>query len=157
MSLRDGKKKMSKSDASDASRINMTDEADAIDKKIRRATTYSDLLPGPDVLEDGGRVPEAARAARPEAYNLLGIYAALSEKSIEAVLGEFSGAQFSHFKAALTDLAVAVLGPIGAEMQRLCDDPAAVDAVLRDGAERARAIAEPVLEEAYRVVGFLRP
>jgi tryptophanyl-tRNA synthetase len=102
-------------------------------------------------------VPEATRAARPEAYNLLGIYAALSEKPIEAVLDEFAGAQFSHFKAVLTDLAVAVLGPIGAEMQRLCDDPAAVDSVLRDGAERARAIAEPVLEEVYDVVGFLRP
>ena len=157
MSLRDGKNKMSKSDASDASRINMTDDADAIAKKIRRATTDSDLLPGPEILDEGGRVPEEARAARPEAYNLLSIYAALSEKPIEAVLEKFAGAQFSHFKAALTELAVAVLGPIGAEMQRLGDDPSAVDAVLRDGAERARAIAEPVLEEAYRAVGFLRP
>ena len=165
MSLRDGKNKMSKSDPSDASRINMTDDADAIAKKIRRATTDSELLPGPDILDQGGpgggpgggRVPEAARAARPEAYNLLGIYAALSEKSVEAVLEEFAGAQFSRFKAALTELALAVLGPIGAEMRRLRDDPGAVDAVLRDGAERARAIAEPVLEEAYRAVGYLRP
>ena len=102
-------------------------------------------------------VSEETRAARPEAYNLLGIYAALSEKPIEAVLEEFSGTQFSHFKAVLTDLAVAVLGPIGAEMQRLCADPGAVDAVLHDGAERARAIAEPVLDEVYDVVGFLRP
>ncbi len=157
MSLRDGKKKMSKSDASDASRVNMTDDADTIAKKVRRATTDSELLPGADVLDDDGRVPEVARAARPEAYNLLGIYAALSGKPIEAVLEEFAGAQFSHFKAVLTDLAVAVLGPVGAEMQRLCDDPGAVDEVLRDGAERARAIAEPVLEEVYDVVGFLRP
>jgi tryptophanyl-tRNA synthetase len=157
MSLRDGKKKMSKSDASDASRVNMSDDADTIAKKVRRATTDSELLPGPDVLDDDGRVPEVARAARPEAYNLLGIYTALSEKPIEAVLEEFAGAQFSHFKAVLTDLAVAVLGPVGAEMQRLCDDPGAVDEVLRDGAERARAIAEPVLEEVYDVVGFLRP
>jgi tryptophanyl-tRNA synthetase len=157
MSLRDGKKKMSKSDASDASRVNMTDDADTIAKKVRRATTDSELLPGPDVLDDDGRVPEVARAARPEAYNLLGIYTALSEKPIEAVLEEFAGAQFSHFKSVLTDLAVAVLGPVGAEMQRLCDDPGAVDEVLRDGAERARAIAEPVLEEVYDVVGFLRP
>ncbi len=157
MSLRDGKKKMSKSDASDASRVNMTDDADTIAKKVRRATTDSELLPGPDVLDDDGGVPEVARAARPEAYNLLGIYTALSEKPIEAVLEEFAGAQFSHFKAVLTDLAVAVLGPVGAEMQRLCDDPGAVDEVLRDGAERARAIAEPVLEEVYDVVGFLRP
>ena len=157
MSLRDGKKKMSKSDASDASRVNMTDDADTIAKKVRRATTDSELLPGPDVLDDDGGVPEVARAARPEAYNLLGIYTALSEKPIEAVLEEFAGAQFSHFKAVLTDLAVAVLGPVGAEMQRLCDDPGAVDEVLRDGAERARAIAEPVLDEVYDVVGFLRP
>jgi tryptophanyl-tRNA synthetase len=157
MSLRDGKKKMSKSDASDASRVNMTDDADTIAKKVRRATTDSELLPGPDVLDDDGRVPEVARAARPEAYNLLGIYTALSEKPIEAVLEEFAGTQFSHFKAVFTDLAVAVLGPIGAEMQRLCADPGAVDEVLRDGAERARAIAEPVLEEVYDVVGFLRP
>jgi tryptophanyl-tRNA synthetase len=157
MSLRDGKNKMSKSDPSDASRINMTDDADVIAKKIRRATTDSDLLPGPDILDEGNRVPEEARTARPEAYNLLGIYAALSGKPMEAVLEEFAGAQFSQFKAALTDLAVAVLGPIGAEMQRLCVDPGAVDAVLRDGAERARAIAEPVLDEVYDVVGFLRP
>jgi tryptophanyl-tRNA synthetase len=157
MSLRDGKNKMSKSDASDASRINMTDDADAIAKKIRRATTDSELLPGPDILDEGGRVPEATRAARPEAYNLLGIYAALAAKPIAAVLKEFSGAQFSAFKAALTELAVAVLGPIGAEMQRLSDDPGAVDAVLRDGAERARAIADPVLKEVYDAVGYLRP
>ncbi len=161
MSLRDGKKKMSKSDASDASRINMTDDADAIAKKIRRATTDADLLPGPDILDKGGpgggSVPETARAERPEAYNLVGIYAALSGKPVAVVLEEFEGAQFSRFKAALTELAVAVLGPIGAEMQRFRDDPSAVDAVLRDGAERARAIAEPVLEEAYRAVGFLRP
>jgi tryptophanyl-tRNA synthetase len=157
MSLRDGKNKMSKSDASGASRINMTDDADAIAKKIRRATTDSELLPGPDILDEIGRVPEDARAARPEAYNLLAIYAALSQKPVEAVLEEFAGTQFSHFKGALTDLAVAVLGPIGAEMQRLCADPAEVDAVLRDGAERARAIAEPVLDEVYDVVGFLRP
>ena len=157
MSLRDGNNKMSKSDPSDASRINMTDDADAIAKKIRRATTDSELLPGPDILDQGGRVPEAARTARPEAYNLLGIYAALSEKPVEAVLEEFAGAQFSRFKAALTELALAVLAPVGAEMQRLCDDPGAVDAVLLDGAERARVIAEPVLEEVYDAVGFLRP
>ena len=120
------------------SRINMTDDADLIAKKIRRATTDPDLLPGPEVLDERGRVPEAARGARPEAYNLLGIYAALAGKPLAEVLEEFGGAQFSRFKAALTDLAVAALGPVGAEMQRLCADPAAVDAVLRDGAERAR-------------------
>jgi tryptophanyl-tRNA synthetase len=157
MSLRDGAKKMSKSETSDMSRINMTDDADLIARKIRRATTDPDLLPGPEVLDAGGRVPEPARNARPEAYNLLGIYAALAEKPIGEVLAEFDGAQFSHFKAVLTDLAVAVLGPVGAEMQRLSADPVSVDAVLREGAERARAIADPILEEVYDVVGFLRP
>ena len=157
MSLRDGARKMSKSEPSDMSRINMTDDADLIAKKIRRATTDPDLLPGPEVLDERGRVPEAARGARPEAYNLLGIYAALAGKPMAEVLEEFGGAQFSRFKAALTDLAVAALGPVGAEMQRLCADPAAVDAVLRDGAERARAIADPILDEVYDAVGFLRP
>jgi len=157
MSLRDGAKKMSKSEPSDMSRINMTDDADLIAKKIRRATTDPDLLPGPEVLDEHGRVPEAARDARPEAYNLLGIYAALAGKPMATVLEEFVGAQFSRFKAALTELAVAALGPVGAEMQRLCADPAAVDAVLRDGAERARAIADPILDEVYDAVGFLRP
>ncbi len=157
MSLRDGARKMSKSEPSDMSRINMTDDADLIAKKIRRATTDPDRLPGPEVLDEHGRVPEAARGARPEAYNLLGIYAALAGKPMATVLEEFAGAQFSRFKAALTERAVAALGPVGAEMQRLCADPAAVDAVLRDGAERARAIADPILDEVYDAVGFLRP
>ncbi|MFQ5774134.1 MAG: tryptophan--tRNA ligase [Kiloniellaceae bacterium] len=157
MSLRDGRKKMSKSDPSDYSRINMTDEADLIAKKIRRATSDPDLLPGPEALDPGGEVPEEARNARPEAYNLLGIYAALADKPMSLVLEEFAGAQFSHFKSVLSDLAVAALGPIGREMKRLSADPGVVDAVLRDGAERARAIAGPNLEEVYDVVGFLRP
>jgi tryptophanyl-tRNA synthetase len=157
MSLRDGAKKMSKSDASDMSRINMTDGADAIQKKIRRATTDPDLLPGPEVLGPDKELPEETRRARPEAYNLLGIYAALADKPLAEVLVEFEGAQFSHFKAVFTDLAVATLGPIGAEMKRLTDDPATVDRVLADGAERARAIAGPVLREAHDIVGFLRP
>ncbi len=157
MSLRDGAKKMSKSDASDMSRINMTDDADAIQKKIRRATTDPDLLPGPEVLGPGAELPEETRRGRPEAYNLLGIYAALAEKPLVEVMAEFEGAQFSHFKAVLTDLAVAVLGPVGAEMTRLMDDPATVDRVLAEGAERARAIAEPILRETHDIVGFLRP
>ncbi len=157
MSLRDGTKKMSKSDPSDYSRITMTDDADAIAKKIRKATSDPDLLPGREVLDGTGAVPEAARQARPEAYNLLAIYAALADKPMADVMDEFAGAQFSHFKAVLTDLAVAALGPIGAEMKHLSDDPGAVDAVLHDGAERARAIAEPILAEVYDIVGFLRP
>ena len=156
MSLRDGSKKMSKSEPSDMSRINMTDSADDIAKKIRKATSDPDLLPGPEVLDAAGSVPEDARQGRPEAYNLLGIYAALSDKPLRAVMEEFAGSQFSHFKSVLTDLAVASLGPMGHEMQRLCDDPAAIDAVLKDGAARARAIAGPILAEVYDTVGFLR-
>jgi len=157
MSLRDGTRKMSKSDPSDLSRINMTDGPDEIAKKIRKATSDPDLLPGPEVLDETGALPEEVRATRPEAFNLLSIYAALSDKPLAAVLEEFAGAQFSTFKTALTEVAVAVLGPIGEEMKRLCADPAAIDAVLRDGAERARAIAGPVMAEVHDAVGFLRP
>ncbi len=157
MSLRDGRRKMSKSDASDMTRINMTDEADAIARKVRKARTDPDPLPGPDVLDDSGRVRPEAEDARPEAFNLLGIHAALSDRALGDVLEEFEGQPFSVFKAALTDLAVAVLGPIGGEMKRISNDPGYVDSVLRKGAENARAIAEPVLAEVHDVVGLLRP
>jgi len=147
MSLRDGTKKMSKSDPSDYSRLNMTDSADQIALKIRKARTDPDPLPAtPDGL-----------ASRPEAANLVGIYAALADRSVAEVCAEFAGAPFSDFKARLTDLAVATLGPIGAEMKRLAADPGAIDSVLRDGAHRARALAAPVLAEAKRIVGFLSP
>jgi tryptophanyl-tRNA synthetase len=155
MSLRDGAKKMSKSDPSDMSRINMTDDADTIAKKVRKATTDPNPLPGPEALDGAGTVPEAVRKERPEAWNLLGIYGALTDKSLADVLAEFEGAQFSHFKAVLTDVAVASLGPIGAEMKRLVNDPGHVDAVLKDGAERARAIAQPIVDECKDTVGFL--
>ena len=154
MSLRDGNRKMSKSDPSDLSRINMTDDADAIQKKVRKATTDPDALPGPEVLE-AGAMSEAIRKARPEACNLLGIYGALADKPLADVLAEFEGAQFSHFKAVLTDLAVAAWGPIGGEMKRLMADPGQVDAVLAEGAARARAIAGPTLKDVYDIVGFL--
>jgi len=157
MSLRDGSKKMSKSDPSDNSRINMTDGADAIAQKIRRATTDPELLPGPAALGADGRLPEEARKARPEAWNLLGIYAALADLDWAGVTARFEGAQFSAFKKELTELAVEKLGPIGAEMKRLQADPGHVDAVLRDGAERADAIARPILREVQDIVGFLRP
>ena len=150
MSLRDGTKKMSKSDASDASRIDLADDADAIARKIRRART--DPEPVPDGTEAGGD-----RAARPEAFNLLEIYAALADTTLVAAQQEFGGKQFSQFKQALTEVAVAVMGPIGAEMQRLQKDPAEIDRVLADGAARARAIAGPVLREVHDVVGLLRP
>lgn len=147
MSLRDGSKKMSKSDESDYSRINMTDDADAIVQKIRKAKT--DPLPLPDNAED--------REKRPEAANLLGIYAALSDQEADAVMAQFAGRQFSEFKNALADLAVSVLTPINGEMKRLMNDPAQIDAVLKDGGQRARALAEPILKEVFDIVGFLRP
>ncbi len=146
MSLRDGTKKMSKSDASDQSRINLTDDADAIALKIRRAKTDPEPLPH-DV---------AALEARPEARNLVGIYAALADLDHQAVLAQHGGKPFSAFKAALTDLLVATLSPIAAEMRRLLADRGAIEAVLRRGAERAAALAAPTLAEVKETVGFVR-
>ncbi|MGF1626990.1 MAG: tryptophan--tRNA ligase [Alphaproteobacteria bacterium] len=156
MSLRDGTKKMSKSDPSDMSRINMTDDADVIAQKIRKAKTDPEPLPGPESLGNSGQPDAEAQAARPEAYNLLAIYAALSDRTVAEVAAEFAGRPFSIFKPKLADLAVSVLGPIGAEMQRLVAAPDHIDAVLRGGAERARALAGPILREVYDVVGFLQ-
>ena len=157
MSLRDGSKKMSKSDPSDYSRINMTDDADTVALKIRKAKTDPHPLPGPEALKPDGTVDPAKEAERPEVYNLLGIYAALSDKALKDVLTEFAGREFSFFKQVLTDLAVATIGQMGNEMKRLLSDPAEIDGVLRDGAERARAIAAPILREVEDIVGFLRP
>ena len=145
MSLRDGTKKMSKSDPSDMSRINMTDDADAIAQKIRKAKTDPDALPS----EAGGL------EGRAEAQNLINIYAALAEMSVEDVLGEVGGKQFSAFKPMLVDLAVARLSPISAEMDRLMQDEAEIDAILADGSERARAIAAPILKKTYEIVGMV--
>jgi tryptophanyl-tRNA synthetase len=147
MSLRDGTKKMSKSDPSDYSRINMTDDADTIALKIRRAKT--DPHPLSATIDDLER--------RPEADNLIGIYAALSELSREEALAGFAGQNFSVFKDALSELAVDVLGRIGGEMRRLVADPGYIDSVLRRGAEHANAIAVPVLREAQEISGLLRP
>lgn len=147
MSLRDGTKKMSKSDPSDYSRLNMTDDADTIAQKIRKAKTDPDPLP----------LTVEGLSERPEAANLVGIFAALCDKTRDEVLQEANGEQFSTFKQRLTDLAVAVLGPINAEMNRLLADPAEIDATLRDGAERANALAAPVIAEVYEAIGFLRP
>ncbi len=146
MSLRDGSKKMSKSDASDYSRINLTDDADAIAQKIRRAKTDPEPLPS----------DEKGLAARPEADNLVGIYAALADTNRAGVLAQFGNAQFSTFKTALTDLAVAKLGPIGAEMKRLLHDPVTIDAILSDGAARAQQIARQTMNAVKDVVGFVR-
>ena len=147
MSLRDGSQKMSKSDPSDYSRLNMADGADAIALKIRKARTDPDPLPGePAGLEN-----------RPEAANLVGIYAALTDRSVADICRQHADARFSDFKAELTEVAVATLAPIGDEMKRLMAAPGDIDAVLRAGAERARALAAPVIAEAKALVGFLDP
>jgi tryptophanyl-tRNA synthetase len=146
MSLRDGMKKMSKSDASDYSRINLTDDADAIAQKVRKAKTDPEPLPS----EENGLAP------RPEAENLVGIYAALKGVTKADVLREFGGSQFSTFKAALADLSVAKLGPIGAEMKRLVQDPVYIDSVLADGSQRAQAIAAETMKAVKDIVGFVR-
>lgn len=146
MSLRDGTKKMSKSDPSDYSRINLTDDSDAIAQKVRKAKTDAEPLPS----------ETAGLEKRPEADNLVGIFAALNDASREDVLREYGGAQFSAFKGALVDLAVAKLGPIGAEMKRLVADPGHIDAVLADGAARAEAIAAPNVAAVKDIVGFVR-
>lgn len=145
MSLRDGTKKMSKSDPSDLSRINLMDDADAISKKIKKAKTDPEGLPG----EIDGL------AGRPEADNLVGIYAALADKSKADVLKEFGGQQFSAFKPALADLAVTVLAPINAEMRRLMDATDHIDAILKDGGARARTRADVTLRQVRDIVGFL--
>lgn len=146
MSLRDGTKKMSKSDASDLSRINLMDDQDEIAKKIRKAKTDADALPSET---DGLK-------GRPEAENLVGIFAALAQKSRQDVLNDFGGQQFSAFKPALAELAVSVLSPITGEMRRLMDDTSHIDAILRDGGERANARAEVTMKEVRDIVGFLR-
>jgi tryptophanyl-tRNA synthetase len=145
MSLRDGTKKMSKSDPSDYSRINLTDDADTIATKLRKAKT--DPEPLPSEIE--------GLKTRPEADNLVGIYAALADITKEDVLRDHGGAQFSQFKPALADLAVSKLGPIASEMRRLLSDPVHIDAILKDGARRADAIAQPVLANVKQVLGFV--
>ncbi|HEY1386506.1 MAG TPA: tryptophan--tRNA ligase, partial [Dongiaceae bacterium] len=155
MSLRDGTRKMSKSDESDYSRINMTDDAETIALKFRKAKTDPNPLPGPECLDDKGEVKAEADAARPEAFNLLSIYAALSDATLADVVKRFAGQEFSKFKGELTDLAVATLGPINGEMKRLLAHPDEIDALLRKGAERAQAIAMPNLRQIEEIVGFL--
>ena len=147
MSLRDGSKKMSKSDPSDASRINMTDDADAIAKKIRKAKTDPDALPSEAKgLED-----------RPEARNLVNIYAGLADVTVDEVLREAGGKQFSEFKPLLAELAVAKLAPISSEMARLMNDQGEIDRILTQGAERARTITQPILRRTYDILGMVPP
>ena len=146
MSLRDGTKKMSKSDPSDLSRINLTDSADDIAKKIRKAKTDADGLPSHN----------EGMKERPEASNLVGIYAALAGSTDVEVLRQFGGGQFSGFKNALAELAVEKLAPIAGEMRRLQADPGHVERVLADGAGRAKAIAEPIMRDCRKIVGFIQ-
>jgi tryptophanyl-tRNA synthetase len=145
MSLRDGSKKMSKTDESDYSRINLTDDADTIAQKIRKARTDPNPLPDSDKGFEG----------RPEAENLANIYAALSDRPRADVIAQFAGRQFSEFKGELADLAVAKLTPIAAQMRRLLGDPAEIDRVLAAGAKKARTIAAPIMAEVKRLVGFV--
>lgn len=145
MSLRDGSKKMSKSDPSDASRINMTDDADTIAKKIRKAKTDPDALPSEAKgLED-----------RPDARNLVNIYAALNDQTVDQVLAEVGGQQFGTFKPLLAELAVSKLAPISTEMARLMADTTEIDRILAKGAEQAREITAPILKKAYEIVGMV--
>jgi tryptophanyl-tRNA synthetase len=146
MSLRDGTRKMSKSDPSDASRINLTDDADAIAKKLKKAVTDPEPLPESVEGLDG----------RAEAKNLVNIYAALAGQTPAQVLADFGGKGFGVFKPALADLAVSVLAPISTEMGRLMQDPAEIDRILARGAERADAIARPILERTFDIVGMVR-
>lgn len=146
MNLRDGTKKMSKSGESDMERINMTDDADTIAKKFKKARTDPEALPSDlDGLND-----------RPEARNLVDIYAGLSETTPEAVITEYAGAGWGRFKPALAELAVEKLAPISSEMARLMADPAEIDRTLSQGAAKARAIAAPILEKTYEIVGMVR-
>ena len=145
MSLRDGSKKMSKSDPSDLSRINLTDDPDTIAKKIRKAKT--DPEPLPETLE--------GLKGRPEADNLVGIYAAISDSTKEDVIAQYGGKSFSEFKPALSDLAVEKLSPINKKMREYMDDPASIDAILVAGADKAREIAASNMKEVRDILGFI--
>jgi tryptophanyl-tRNA synthetase len=146
MSLRDGSKKMSKSDPSDLSRINLTDDADMIAKKVQKAKTDPDGIPS----------EAAGLKGRPEAENLVGIYAALAGETQGQVLSQFGGQQFSAFKKSLAELAAEKVGPIAAESARLMNDPVEIDRILADGSARARTIAAPVMNQVKDIVGFIR-
>ncbi|MBY9065502.1 tryptophan--tRNA ligase [Hyphomonas sp. WL0036] len=146
MSLKDGTKKMSKSDPSDLSRINLIDDADTIAKKIKKATTDAGVIPG--TVEE--------LAGRPEVENLVGIFAALSGRTAADILAEFEGKGFGAFKPALADVTVDHLAPITAKYREILDDQAGLDRVLADGADRANAVAAPIMDDVRRIVGFWR-
>jgi tryptophanyl-tRNA synthetase len=146
MSLRDGNAKMSKSDPSDMSRINLTDSNDEIAQKIRKAKTDPEPLPA----------DSAGLAQRPEARNLVGIYGAVTGESVEQVLARFAGEGFGRFKPALAEALIALLEPLRTRLEELRADPAELDRILGAGAERAASLAAPQLAEAYRAVGLTR-
>ena len=145
MSLRDGSKKMSKSDPSDYSRIMLTDSADNITQKIRKAKT--DPKPLPENITELN--------SRPEAQNLISIFASLQDNSIEKIISEYAGKEFSIFKKDLADLAASKLEPISGEINKLMGDTSHLDSILKDGKEKAIAVAEPVLEKTKEIIGFL--
>jgi tryptophanyl-tRNA synthetase len=146
MSLRDGSAKMSKSDESDMSRINLTDSDDTVAQKIRKAKTDPEPLPDDPALLDG----------RPEAKNLVGIYGAVTGETVEKVLGRFAGQGFGAFKPALADVLVALLHPLRSRLQELRNDPAELDRLLAQGSARAAELGAPILKEAYKAVGLSR-
>ncbi|WP_287939412.1 tryptophan--tRNA ligase [Sphingopyxis sp.] len=146
MSLRDGSAKMSKSDPSDMSRINLTDDADTMMQKVKKAKTDPEPLPS----------EAAGLEGRPEARNLVGIYATLADSSTDAVLQQFGGQGFGAFKPALGELLVERLAPINARFVALKDDQAALDAILDKGADKARALAKPTLDTTFKVLGLCR-
>ncbi|MCA8902879.1 MAG: tryptophan--tRNA ligase, partial [Hyphomonas sp.] len=148
MSLKDGTKKMSKSDPSDLSRINLVDDSDTIAKKIKKATT--------DPL---GPMPEDVKGleGRPEVENLVGIYSAVTGESVEAIIAQYAGQGFGVFKPALAEIMVGHLAPITARYREIMADPSEIDRILADGAERANAIAAPIMEDVRRAVGYWRP
>ena len=154
MSLRDGKNKMSKSDISDYSRLNLTDSADDISNKIRKAKTDPLPLPGTDSLDTEGNFKEEIIIARPEAVNLLNIYSALSNENTKKVVERFADNQFSTFKNELNELAVDSLGPINQEMRKLLEDKTYLESILKDGGDRANILAQPIITKVKDIVGF---
>jgi tryptophanyl-tRNA synthetase len=146
MSLRDGRSKMSKTDPSDMSRINLIDSDDAITQKIRKARTDPEPLPADPAGLDG----------RPEAGNLVGIYSAVTGESVEQVLARFAGQGFGTFKPALADALIGLLAPLRARLDEFRRDPAELDRLLAEGAARATELGAPTLAEAYRAVGLTR-
>lgn len=155
MSLRDGKNKMSKSDPSEFSRINILDDADAIVLKIKKAKTDSDPLPGIEWLDNDGKIDNDKINLRPEAANLLIIYASITGETNNSVIEKFGGKKFSEFKSILSDALVNLIVPIGAEAKRIIEDPEYIDSILNSGAVQAKKISDPVISKVKDIVGFI--